>query len=350
MLGLVYLVLDHIGRVQTARDVYAFIVGPARKIFPAASPYMPLVLFGLALVFFEKERRKRSPIPKKSDLESAAESLMMDTGVEVGLTFEKAEVEISPDNAPLAFKCKLRVYWTNDCEESIHLGVPLLRGIAIQGEKLTYSYQRGQWLENPQRPWGDEVKELDVLPGRRCRIWLGLDPSLRDRALKLLNDGELGLLIIPVTISNRIVDVCLRPRDRDLQQFNALEHNALKKAVYNAHINKSQAAKALLAFVCIRRIVSVAQIGEHFQQYKIPDPQKTLSDLRNDSVPFLALGANGIQLTSVLEKVILETVRADEAEFRQMFAKMTSAAIGERINNEPGFEGRINALGARPPL
>ena len=116
------------------------------------------------------------------------------------------------------------------------------------------------------------------------------------------------------------------------------------------YIFLSQAAKALLAFVCVRRVVSEAQIVDHFQQYKLPDPAKTLSGLRNDSVPFLAAGTSEIKLTPALEKIIVEIVRADEAEFRQAFAKMTSAVIGERIRNEIGFEGRVNALSARPPL
>jgi hypothetical protein len=309
------------------------------------------VVYTVALWALRRQSNSLHPVSTRisaTSVSDMAESLVTDTGMEVGLTFDFAEVERQPDNSPQAFKCKLWVYWTNDGEETIHLGVPLLRGVAIQGNDLAYTYQLKQ--QNPAQSWGDFIKETDVTPGRRCRIWLGLDQSLRDSALKLLNGGQLGLLVIPVTISKRTVNVCVRPRDRGLMRFNGLEYNELKKAVYDRHINQCQAAKALLAFVCLRHVVSEALVVEHFQQYKIPNPEKTLSDLRNDSVPFLGSSAEDIKLTPALEKIIVETVRTDEAEFRQMFAKMTGQEIGNRIKNEPGFEGRVNALLARPPL
>jgi hypothetical protein len=60
MTGVVYFVLDHWGRAQTAKDIYAFAVGPARQFFPLFSPYVPLALFAVAIMFFEMERRKRA--------------------------------------------------------------------------------------------------------------------------------------------------------------------------------------------------------------------------------------------------------------------------------------------------
>lgn len=269
--------------------------------------------------------------------------------IAVGLTFEFAEVETMPDSSPLTYKFKLRVYLANYSGETIHLGAPeWLEGIAPQGGHLTYSYQLRQ-PQNLQKPWGDELKEVDVSAGRRCRIWLGLDPARREDALKLLDKAELGLLIIPVSTNSYSANVRIRPSDRGLRRIAAKDYDAIKKAAYDRYINQSQMTKALLEFVCARRVVSAQQLVDHFQHYRIPDAAKTLSDLRNDPFPFLVTGTD-IRLTPALEKIIVETVRADEAEFRQAYATMTPDVISNRKKNESGFEGRVNALFAGQPL
>jgi hypothetical protein len=60
MIAAAYFVIDHWGRAESARDIYRFIIGPARAVLPVISPYMPWILFAIALVFFEIERRKRA--------------------------------------------------------------------------------------------------------------------------------------------------------------------------------------------------------------------------------------------------------------------------------------------------
>lgn len=289
--------------------------------------------------------------PKVEQLQHEVDGLTMQLGTarstaaSVGLTFDTAEVETFPDNSPVQFKFKLRVYWTNDGDETIHLGKPIWRGVAIQGNDLTCRYQ----LRHNQRTWGDETDEADVSPGRRCRIWLGLDPSLRDSAAKLLDLGQLGLLVVPVTTPQWSVDICIRPRDRGLKQFDAQEYTAQKKAVYDRYIVLSQEAKALLSFIRMRRVSSEADAVRHFQQYDLPNPDKALSDLRNDSVPFLASPGPEIKLNPILEKVISETVKADDADFLQAVDKMTGDAFGYRIKDESGFKGRYNALVSKQP-
>jgi hypothetical protein len=209
-------------------------------------------------------------------------------------------------------------------------------------------YQLRQF-QNTEKPWGDETEETDVTPGRRCRIWLGLSPALRENAAKLLDTGELGLLTIPVSTAIWSVNLCLRPRDRGLRQFNAQEYLAQSKVVYDRYIVLSQQGKELLGFLCLRRILSTAEITDYFQKYDLPDAEKTLANLRNDSVPFLAASdANEIKLNPLLEKIIAEIVKADSVDFLKAVEKMTGEDMGDRIKHELGFKGRYNALSARP--
>jgi hypothetical protein len=267
--------------------------------------------------------------------------------VTIGFTFEKAEVEISPDSAPLAFKCKLRVYWTNDSDETIHLGVPLLKSVAIQDNHLTYSYQAGQWLQNPQKPWGDEVKELDVLPGRRCRIWLGLDPSLRDTALKLLDDGKLGLLIIPVTASQRTVNIYLRPRDRGLTEFNAQEYLVQKKAVTDNFVLLEHGSKEALRLLLLMRLMTAQALTDHLVKWKFPKAERIFDDLRNTPVPFVvSAGRSEFQINPTLEKIIKEVSVKDQSEFLKLWAEMPTDMMRYKIDNDPGFAERYNAVAA----
>lgn len=286
-------------------------------------------------------------LPKQTPTETSHEPA---NPITIGLTLDSAELDIAmndPDPNP-GFKCKLRVYWTNDGDETIHLGKPLWIGGAIQGNELVAHYQLRQF-QNTANPWGRETEETDITPGRRCRIWLGLSPTLRENAAKLLDTGELGLLTIPVSTSNWSVNLRLRPRDRGLKQFNAQEYLAQRKAVYDRYSVLSQQGKELLGFLCARRILSTAELMDHFQKYDLPDAEKTLASLRSDSVPFLATSdANEIKVNPLLEKVIVEIVKADSVEFLKAVEKMTGEVMGVRIKNEPGFKGRYNALSARP--
>jgi hypothetical protein len=65
MLAAAYFVLDHVSRAETAKDIYRFLVGPPRAFLVVVSPYVPLVLFAIAILFFEMERRKRAQ-PKEN--------------------------------------------------------------------------------------------------------------------------------------------------------------------------------------------------------------------------------------------------------------------------------------------
>jgi len=96
VIGAVYLVLDHWGRAEAARDIYKALA-PAVKLFPSISPFIPPVLFALALVFFEAERRKRPtqaahifsvPLHYAPAMSSTAQSAKPDTRVMVNVTPE----------------------------------------------------------------------------------------------------------------------------------------------------------------------------------------------------------------------------------------------------------------------
>ncbi len=283
--------------------------------------------------------------PAAASITTAIAAKAPSVPIAVGLTLDYAQAETVPDRAPWTFKFKLRVYWTNDGDETIHLGKPLWRGIAIQGDNLTSRYQ----LRKLQSSWGDETEETDVTPGQRCRVWLGLDPALRDGAVKMLDEGALGLLVIPVSTPNWTVDVCIRPRDRGLKQFNAQEYVAQQKAVHDRYIVLSQETKALLSFLRARRIVSAVDAADHFKKYDLPNAEKTLSDLRNDSVPFLDLSGSEIKLNPILERIVTEIVKKDEMEFINAVDNMPTKTMGDRIKNESGFKGRYNALASKQP-
>ena len=66
VVGIVYFVLDHWGRAETAHDIYA-VLKPMAKFFPLISPWIPFGLFAVAVGFFEAERRKR---PRQAALSS----------------------------------------------------------------------------------------------------------------------------------------------------------------------------------------------------------------------------------------------------------------------------------------
>lgn len=294
----------------------------------------------------DEMKTTRTPEDTKT-VENTLVSEVSNIPIAVGLTFEGAEVEILPDSSQAGFKFKLRVYLANYSGQQVHLGVPIwTEGIPAQGHPLTYFYQPRR-QHNQENPWGDEVKEVDLSAGQRCRIWLGLDPAQKGDALKRLEEAGLGLLVIPVKTPTYLVDVRIRPSDRGLTRFDAQQYNAQKKAVYDRYISLSQEAKALLSLIRIRRVLSEADVIKHFQQYELPNPDKTLSDLRNDSVPFLASMGPEIKLNPILEKVISETVKADDAEFLKATEKLTGDAFGNRIKHESGFKGRFNALASK---
>jgi hypothetical protein len=234
-----------------------------------------------------------------------------------GLMFEFAEVEVSPDSSESAFKFKVRVYMENFSAETIRLGAPTWEdGVAPQGGYLTYSYQLRQ-SNNSQKPWGDELKDVKVSAGRRVRMWLGLDPARRDAALQLLDNAQLGLLTIPVTVLGRVINVRMRPSDRGLRRVAAKEYDSIKEALADIYATQSQTAKAALGFVKARRLVSLTDIEEHFQQYHLANPLNVNTALSQELIRFVTLTKDGhVVLNPVLEKIIIETITTDEADFQ----------------------------------
>lgn len=64
LLAVVYFVLDHVSRAETAGHIYGFLLS-SKAWFPKVSPYIAPALFVLALIFFEIERRPKNRIPEK---------------------------------------------------------------------------------------------------------------------------------------------------------------------------------------------------------------------------------------------------------------------------------------------
>jgi hypothetical protein len=310
-----------------------------------------LAIFGVLLVhaYF-------STLPSKSDVNKTKEDNLPSKDIptrtiNVGLTFDNAEVETVPDSSSLSYKFKLRVYFTNYSGEMIHLGVPQWReGVPPQGGHLTYSYQLRQ-PNNPQKPWGDEVQEVDVSAGRRCRIWLGLDPARREDALTLLDRVELGLLVIPVSTPTYSVNVRLRPADRGLRHVAANRYDFIRRVLGDKYALLSQQAKALLSYLCARRFASGVDISSLFERYHLPETQKAIADLSHLPLPFVEVASNqDVTLNYVFETMIAEIVKQDDSEFLALVKQLPTTVLQDRSNKEPGFKGRYDALISRQPL
>jgi hypothetical protein len=278
-------------------------------------------------------------------LESELATKVSSVPIAIGLTFDFAEVEILPDSSPSAYKFKLRVYWTNYSGETIHLAVPVWKeGIAPQGGHLTYSYQLRQ-PNNQQQPWGDELKEVDVSAGRRCRMWLGLDPARREDALKLLDTGGLGLLIIPVSTPNYSVNVCIRPDDRGLRQLGAREYDEQKKCVAKRFMGMDHGSKEAIRFLSFGRIMSAQRVTDHLRQCNFPNADKVFDGLRDDIVPLVArYGNDEYRINPALEKIVKEVVAADKKEFIETASRLPADQFAYKAKNESGFEARYNAI------
>jgi len=277
----------------------------------------------------------------------AAETPALSTPITVGLTLDSAELDIAmndPDPNP-GFKCKLRVYWTNDGAETIHLGKPLWRGVAIQGDQLTAHYQLRQF-QNTEKPWGDETEETDVTPGRRCRIWLGLSPALRDNAPKLLDTGELGLLTIPVSTAHGPFDVSIRPRDRGLKQWNAHAYNEQRKCIVERFMGMDHGAKEAIRILSFGRVMSAQRITDHLRQCDFPNADAVFDSLRDDIVPLVARYGNAgeFRINPALEKIVKEVIATDKKEFLAVVSRLPADQFAYKAKNEPGFEARYNAI------
>jgi len=128
----------------------------------------------------------------------------------VGLTLEKVELEPA-DAERVYYKFKLRLYWTND-GHALRLEKPrwLPGGIPLQGSEIGYRYQ--PWTGSG---WGPELTEIEVQQNQKFRIYVGLDfdPKVTAMAPSLLEQGRLGTLILPVTLSNdHKLELYVRPK------------------------------------------------------------------------------------------------------------------------------------------
>jgi hypothetical protein len=325
-------------------------------VTPGVNPTIVLVSFVVFLLFFSVAavlnlwstfRRPKAVaigegIPGP-DINASVETEVQDAPIAVGLTLDSAELDIAtndPDPNP-AFKCKLRVYWTNDGAETIHLGKPLLTGIAIQGTELTYGYE----LRQNQINWTGDTNEIDVTPGRRCRIWLGLSPALRDNAAKLLDAGELGLLTIPVSTAHWSLDVSIRPRDRGLKQFKVREYNEQKKCIAERFMGMDHGAKEAIRILSLGRVMSAQRVTDQLHKCNFPNADKIFDGLRDDIVPLVARYGNGeFRINPTLEKIVKEVVAADKKEFLGAVSRLPADQFAYKVKNEPGFEARYNAI------
>ena len=127
----------------------------------------------------------------------------------IGLTLEKVELEPAPQ---WHWKFKCRMYWRNDGEQPLHLGMPrwIPAGIGLQGNAFAHRYQL--WENNK---WSTETLETVVAKDQQCRIWFGLDsdPKSIEIATTLFEKAGLGILAVPATETGKtMVDLRIRPR------------------------------------------------------------------------------------------------------------------------------------------
>jgi hypothetical protein len=114
----------------------------------------------------------------------------------IGLTLRSASID--PYAEGRGFPRKLTLYFSNDGDE-IHLGV----GKWIGGQIGSSTQQRvAYYLKNHLGKWDGEATDKIVPRGRWVKLWVGLDSSMPDAALKkLANEISLGILEIPCEIS-----------------------------------------------------------------------------------------------------------------------------------------------------
>ena len=259
----------------------------------------------------------------------------------VGLTTDNVELEPAPN---WTYKFKLRIYWTNDGDQQIHIGKPTWKplGMGIQGDQLAYRfevYQGGQGKRGP------EVLEADVFPGQRCRIWIGLDPTSSEIAEHLLDTGKLGVLVLPITTANGTVELRIRPRDRALKSFNASEYLAQKKVVTDGFTPLDHGAKEALRLLLLMKAMTAQAITDHLVKWKFPKAERIVDDLRNASVPFIvSLGRSEFQINPTLEKIIKEVSTTDQSDFLKAIEQMPAEGMRRRAENEPGFAERYEVL------
>jgi hypothetical protein len=280
------------------------------------------------------------------DISASVGTEMQDIPNAVGLTTDSAEQEIAPESSPWFFKYKLRIYWTNDGDKTIHLGKPTWRAseVGIKGNDLMWRYQLRR-PQNVEKPWGDEFEEIDVAPGQRCRIWLGLNPASFELAAQLLDQGTLGLLIVPVTTPTGLVDVYIRPRDRGLKQWNAHAYNEQRKCIVERFMGMDHGAKEAIRFLSFGRVMSAQRITDHLREHKFPNADKIFDSLRDDSVPLVARYGDGeFRINPTLEKIVKEVVAADKKEFLGAVSRLPADQFAYKVRNEPGFEARYNTI------
>jgi len=346
--GLAYFILDHVSRAQTAKDIYAFLIGPARKIFPILSPFVPLVLFVLACVFFELERRKRNkgsaPIYGTQETPAAQIELLQrsqeeaDSAMKAQRTLlhnmiESGRVQIlSPlDQGDVGKWHVVRgsVYRPNgDVQVLVHAGDGwwYLQGQA-KVEGFAWSRECKFGIDTPGSGGSYKVVAILGTPVRESRIReLPSDvPKSEEISVRRTHDGD----------------------GRIAPNSDASEYAALKKSIHRSYNLLSQEAKALLGFLRVQRIASQAEIREYFQKYELSDSDKAISDLRINSVPYLSPVSETIKLNGILEKLIAEIAREDEWEFLEAIRQTSSDGLEFRMKSESGFKGRYKALTAQ---
>jgi hypothetical protein len=193
-----------IGTAVGWSTMLAAVIGFVQKLQSGALDWWVLVtLFVVSLVIFvyaDKKSRGREVV---AVMPVAAAKESQRAIPVIGLVPEKVWIE--PSSSPnVSFKLKLRIIWGNE-GDNIHLGRPRWKpdGITIQGVDLTYSFQREEG--------GKEVADIDLPSGRRCRLWLGLDPAVSpEKAEQLRKELRLGVLTLPVMVGGAEMELKTR--------------------------------------------------------------------------------------------------------------------------------------------
>jgi hypothetical protein len=118
----------------------------------------------------------------------------------IGLTFRSAWIEPYEHSPGRWYPRQIALYFSNDGEEEIHLGLGkwIKDHIGTQvGRPLRFVYFR----KNPLDLWVDEATTKIVYSGNWVKISVGLDSSTPDGELKKLADGSrLGAMEIQAEI------------------------------------------------------------------------------------------------------------------------------------------------------
>lgn len=134
----------------------------------------------------------------------------------IAITPEKIELEPTDQ---WVHKFKLRLDWINEGPEPIRLGRPRWKslGMGIQGSSLVSKYRL--WTGGQ---WGSEADEIEVAPGQRWQIWLGLDQQSSETADHLFDEGRIGTLVLPIRVSSGEIEFSYKPRRLSDQSAKAL--------------------------------------------------------------------------------------------------------------------------------